>query len=236
MRYFAHHAPNVNPCVPGIVVSHAALQTTQPAAFFYIIHQKGMAKAVATMPMTEFARTIRSHSLVKDGITGTLLKLDQFEADNRNKVGTQFYDMVTEVARTMRLALVAYSNDVGSFSELTEPTLDALISLARQFYFPPLYTKDIDSGWTIVGLSPGLKKLFALMAAMCSLAYDVNDTNMADVECPLLRKRYCTFLKNKNEYCHRNRLNFIESQNEVCVMGQAAQLMSLYRKPLQRIS
>jgi hypothetical protein len=84
-------------------------------------------------------------------------------------------------------------------------------------------------------MTPILKKLCALMAAMCSLAYDVNNTNMADVECPLLRRRYCTFAKNKNEYCHQNRLNFAEVNGEVCAMGQAAQLISLFHRPLTRL-
>ncbi len=73
------------------------------------------------------------------------------------------------------------------------------------------------------------------MAAMCSLAYDVNNTNLANVECPMLRKRFCTFPKNKNEYCHGNRLNFAEVNGEVCAMGQAAKLMSLFRRPLTRL-
>ncbi len=45
IRYFAHHAPNINPCIPAVIVSHAALQTTQPAAFFYIAHCNGIAEA-----------------------------------------------------------------------------------------------------------------------------------------------------------------------------------------------
>ena len=78
-------------------------------------------------------------------------------------------------------------------------------------------------------------KLFSLSFSMYTLVFDIHDTDMSR-ECPLLRKRYCTFKKDKTGYCHQNRLMFVEHNNEICAMGQAAQLLSLYRRPLQKIT
>lgn len=234
IRYFAHHAPGVNPCIPAIVVSHAALQTTQPAEFFCVAHHQGMPQAARKGATAEFAKALRTHPRVKEGISTALADLTKVQEGNKDKAGTDFYDMIVEMADLMRQALIAYDTDHGSFIELTTPTASGLESLAERYYFPPLYTKDIDAGWSLK-LPPTQRRLYALMAAMCSLAFDVNGTNLADVECPLLRKRYCTFPKKEKEYCHRNRLNFEEIEGEVCSMGRAAQLMNLYRRSLKRL-
>jgi hypothetical protein len=233
IRYFAHHAPSVNPCIPTILVSHAALQTTQPAAFFWQLHHKRLAETVAKVPMPEFAKEVRGFTPVKDGIADAIKRLNEFESCNSHKAGYQFYDMAVELTQMMKQALAEYISDENSFIGLVAPDAQGLDGLVKKFGFPPLYTKDIDSGWAI-GLSDLLKKLFAVTAAMYSLVIEACNKDLTD-ECPLLRKRYCTFPKDSARYCHRDRLNFADVNGEVCAMGQAAQLLSLYRKPLLRL-
>lgn len=231
-RYFQHHYPSINPCIPTILVSNAALQTTQPAAFFVDFHKDRPCELINSSDWVGLSNHLKSLSIVKNGVTQAIEDLARFESENSSCKGDKFFDMVLAVVGLSSSALNSYLKDEDFMFQLRTPSPQGIQELSELFHFPPLYSRDITSGWSISLPEPYLS-FYMVSSSLFSLVFDVNNTPMQK-ECPLLRKQYCTFRKNKKKYCHLNRLDFIDDNGRICSMGMAAQLLSLYGKVMTR--
>lgn len=233
-HYFRHHAPDINPCIPVIIVSYAALQTTQPAQFFLHLHKNGMPGWCWSQKWEIIAAQIRDLSAVREGIADSLKLLDEFERDNSDKAGSQFMQMATTVTSIMKTALQDFRTSPKLFQRLINPSPENFVYLTSRFRSPTIYTLDIDYSYAF-NEHQELTKFCGLSHALYDLVIGVHDNGLVD-ECPLLRTRICRQPKDKKTYCHAKRLDFPGETYSTCPMGYAAQLLGLWKKPTQRIA
>jgi hypothetical protein len=230
IQYFASHCPAINPCIPTVLVSFAALQTTQPAAFFYEFHSANGIELVRSGNWKQLSIYLKSLPMVRNGIATGVSELERLETNNVSNAENTFFKMVLALTCLMKRNLNAYVQEPDFVEYLLNPTSNGLSELSKQFYFPPMYTCDIKKGWSL-NLPETFHRLFALSFALYTLVLDINNTSMQH-ECQLLRKQYCVFAKDKKEYCHMHRLNFKEYEGKICSMGEAARLLGLYQRPM----
>jgi hypothetical protein len=232
-KYFRHHTPDINPCIPVLCVSATALQTTQPAALFYCLHRRGMKGWNTEAQWLLFRQQASQLDAVKTGLSDTLARLYEFENDNVDKQNTQFMELALTLTAAMKTAVQREQNGPSLSTELLNPSPTSFANLCQKYGCPSIYTENTDNAF-MFGATEKMNKWCSLNLAFYDLAVGLNNDGLTK-PCPLLHTRICRHSKNRKTYCHRNRLQFPGEAQSTCPMGYAAQLLSLWRKPFVRI-
>lgn len=228
-KYFRHITPQVNPCIPVMCVSETALQTRCPAKWFRELEAHGFAKALTVKWWQVFANNAHQCPSVHQGLQNTLDRLNEFEAENEAKKGTQFIQLALSMTSHMKINLTNRLNGFSLIPDLIIPTPLTFVNLCIKCKCPPIYTGNIENAF-MFNATDQMTKFCSLNLAFFDLVYGLNCDGLKTA-CPLLHTRICRLRKNMKTYCYRHRLQFPPKAKTCCPMGYAAQLLSVWNKP-----
>jgi hypothetical protein len=232
IRFFRHHFPNTNPCYPMVALGNLCLLTRSPGHFFRYVFEQHQQNGVPSAPdqWLDLRRRYGELGYVKEGVDFASARVNEFIDQQRARPVNALTPVWNAMANTMRTGIEMQRSQPELLC-VFNPTGRALVDLAQTLGFPPLFTRNIDSGFGLAG--------HADLRSFCFLghaAFELIDGLYRDgliAECSFLHTRICNF--RKGSHCKYDRLNLPEVDGHYCIMGAVAQSLGINGRACKKL-